>query len=208
MSDGQPDVLIEVKHLDPLPVDIFHVGQCLEKIQLGGSCCDDDTGAPTIEDRTAHVARSPAPQGRSVKKEYLRFTYGKLFDCIRMAIENSGRINDLRNIGSLGDLHHVRSGYRRGNLSPVPMNEVPDFELALDNFNPEEKPMDNSDGKINRREFLQKSAVVAAGNAALSSTALSYSRIAGANDRISLGHIGIGNRGGELDGIVALLKDT
>ena len=68
--------------------------------------------------------------------------------------------------------------------------------------------MDNSDGKINRREFLQRSAVVAAGNAALSSTALSYSRIGGANDRISLGHIGIGNRGGELDGIVALLKDT
>src|SRR5882762_3658324 len=68
--------------------------------------------------------------------------------------------------------------------------------------------MNSSDGKINRREFLQRSAVVAAGNAALSSPALSYSRIAGANDRISLGHIGIGNRGGELDGIVALLKDT
>jgi predicted dehydrogenase len=80
--------------------------------------------------------------------------------------------------------------------------------LALDNFNPEEKPMNSSDGKINRREFLQRGAVVAAGNAALSRTALSYSRIAGANDRISLGHIGIGNRGGELDGIVALLKDT
>src|SRR6266403_207080 len=95
-----------------------------------------------------------------------------------------------------------------GNLSPVPMNEVPDFDLALDNFNPEEKPMNSSDGKINRREFLQRSAVVAAGNAALSSAALSYSRIAGANNRISLGHIGIGNRGGELDGIVALLKDT
>lgn len=67
--------------------------------------------------------------------------------------------------------------------------------------------MDNSDNKLNRREFLQKSAVVAAGSAALSSTALS-SRIAGANDRISLGHIGIGNRGSELDGIVARLKDS
>jgi len=41
----------------------------------------------------------------------------------------------------------------------------------------------------------------------LSSTALSYTRIAGANDRISLGHIGVGNRGSELDGIVASLKD-
>src|SRR6195256_2218881 len=68
--------------------------------------------------------------------------------------------------------------------------------------------MDSSDSKINRREFLQKGAVVAAGGAALSSTAMSYTRIAGANDRISLGHIGIGNRGSELDGIVGLLKVT
>jgi hypothetical protein len=68
--------------------------------------------------------------------------------------------------------------------------------------------MDNSDDKLHRRDFLQKSAVVAAGSAALCSTALSYSRIAGANDRISLGHIGVGNRGSELDGIVARLKDS
>lgn len=68
--------------------------------------------------------------------------------------------------------------------------------------------MDTSDNKLNRREFLHKSAVVAAGSAALSSTSLSYSRIAGANDRISLGHIGIGNRGSELEGIVAHIKDT
>jgi predicted dehydrogenase len=67
--------------------------------------------------------------------------------------------------------------------------------------------MDHSEGKINRRDFLQKGAVVAAGSAALSATALSYTRIAGANDRISLGHIGIGNRGSELDGIVASLKE-
>ena len=68
--------------------------------------------------------------------------------------------------------------------------------------------MGSSNSKINRREFLQRSAVVAAGTAALSSAASSYTRIVGANDRISLGHIGIGNRGGELDGIVGLLKDT
>ena len=67
--------------------------------------------------------------------------------------------------------------------------------------------MDRPDTKINRRKFLQKGAVVAAGSATLSTTALSYARIAGANDRISLGHVGIGNRGRELDGIVALLKD-
>jgi len=68
--------------------------------------------------------------------------------------------------------------------------------------------MNSSDNKLNRREFLQRSAAMAAGSAALSNTALSYTRIAGANDRISLGHIGIGNRGVELDGIVALLKET
>ena len=68
--------------------------------------------------------------------------------------------------------------------------------------------MDSSDGKINRREFLQKGTVVAAGSATLSSAALSYARIVGANDRISLGHIGIGNRGRELDGIVGSLKDA
>src|SRR5215813_632109 len=67
--------------------------------------------------------------------------------------------------------------------------------------------MDNSDSKFNRREFLQKSAAVAAGSAAMNSTVLSYSRISGANDRISLGHVGVGNRGTELDGIVAFLKD-
>ena len=67
--------------------------------------------------------------------------------------------------------------------------------------------MDTSESKVNRRDFLQKSAVVVAGSAALSGTALSYARIAGANDRISLGHIGVGNRGSELDGIVARLKD-
>src|SRR6202521_877665 len=96
----------------------------------------------------------------------------------------------------------------QGDLSPVPTNAGLVFDTALNNFNPEEKPMDSSDSKINRREFLQRSAVVAAGSAALRSTALSYTRIAGGNDPISLGHIGIGDRGGELDGIVALLKDT
>ena len=68
--------------------------------------------------------------------------------------------------------------------------------------------MDAPDNRINRREFLQKGAIVAAGSATLSSTAASYSRIAGANDRISLGHIGIGSRGSELDGIVGTLKDS
>jgi predicted dehydrogenase len=67
--------------------------------------------------------------------------------------------------------------------------------------------MSNSDGKIERRKFLQDGAVVLAGSAALSSTALSYSRIAGANDRIALGHIGIGSRGGELDSMAGQLKD-
>src|SRR5262250_2255527 len=68
--------------------------------------------------------------------------------------------------------------------------------------------MNSEDGKVGRREFLQKTALMATATAATGSSALSYSRIAGANDRISLGHIGVGNRGSELDGIVAHLRDT
>jgi len=54
---------------------------------------------------------------------------------------------------------------------------------------------------VNRRSFLNQ------GAAALAGTALSYSRIQGANERISLGHIGIGSRGSELAWIVSQLKD-
>ena len=67
--------------------------------------------------------------------------------------------------------------------------------------------MENSEAKFNRREFLQKSAV-AAGSAALGNSALSYSRIVGANERIALGHIGVGVRGRELQGMAAELKTS
>jgi len=69
-------------------------------------------------------------------------------------------------------------------------------------------------GKITRRRFLNQATAV---GAALSTapvsprpeaTALSYGRIAGANDRISLAHIGIGSRGSELDWIASRLKDS
>ena len=56
---------------------------------------------------------------------------------------------------------------------------------------------------VGRRSFLGQAgaAVVGAGalGAATRSTALSYGRILGANDRIALGHIGVGNRGRGLD---------
>ena len=55
--------------------------------------------------------------------------------------------------------------------------------------------MEKTIGTMNRRKFLNNTAKVIGGSAALGSSALSYGRIAGANDRISLGHIGIGNRG-------------
>lgn len=63
-----------------------------------------------------------------------------------------------------------------------------------------------SEKRINRRTFLNRTAALAAGTA-LGTTALSYGRILGANDRISLGHIGVGNRGRELDRLAASLKD-
>ena len=61
---------------------------------------------------------------------------------------------------------------------------------------------------INRRAFIGKSAAVIAGSVVLPGTALSYGRIAGANERISLGHIGIGSRGGDLDLIASKLKES
>jgi predicted dehydrogenase len=67
--------------------------------------------------------------------------------------------------------------------------------------------LSDSDLSINRRTFLTTSALVAAG-AAFSNTALSYGRIVGANDRISLCHIGTGSRGGDLDWIVSQLKSS
>ena len=61
---------------------------------------------------------------------------------------------------------------------------------------------DTPSTSIDRRSFLSQSTKMAVG-AAVATTALSYSRILGANDRISLGHIGIGNRGRELDWIAS-----
>jgi predicted dehydrogenase len=61
---------------------------------------------------------------------------------------------------------------------------------------------------INRREFLEKSAAAVAAGAVLPRTALSYSRVLGANDRISLAHVGIGNRGRDLDQIASALKTS
>jgi hypothetical protein len=48
--------------------------------------------------------------------------------------------------------------------------------------------MDRSENKINGREFLQRSVVVAAGSAALSSTALSYTRIRGERSNLAGAH--------------------
>src|SRR5579862_5332628 len=68
--------------------------------------------------------------------------------------------------------------------------------------------MSSSETKVGRREFLQKSALLATATAAAGTSALSYSRIAGSNDRISIGHIGIGSRGSELDRMVAQLSKS
>lgn len=66
--------------------------------------------------------------------------------------------------------------------------------------------MQNSDEKkIDRRTFMQTAGVLA--GSAIASTALSYDRILGANDRIALGHIGIGNRGSGLHTMASTLKD-
>ena len=68
--------------------------------------------------------------------------------------------------------------------------------------------MSDPENTMDRKAFLTKSAVLLAGGTALASSALSYSRIAGANDRISLCHIGNGSRGEELDVIASQLKTS
>jgi len=68
--------------------------------------------------------------------------------------------------------------------------------------------MNKSSSQMNRRAFLENSAAAIAGGVVLPRTALSYENILGANDRISLGHIGIGSRGGDLDLIASKLKDS
>jgi predicted dehydrogenase len=68
--------------------------------------------------------------------------------------------------------------------------------------------MQNSNGKkVDRRAFLNTAAGVVAGTA-FASTALSYDRIIGANDRIALGHIGVGHRGAGLHMMASRLKGT
>jgi len=59
--------------------------------------------------------------------------------------------------------------------------------------------MDHNEG-IGRRSFLLS------GAAAIGASAVSYGRILGANDRISLGQVGVGNRGRELASVVSGLK--
>src|SRR5918911_855353 len=60
---------------------------------------------------------------------------------------------------------------------------------------------DSSDHTFDRRTFLNRTAAAVAGSA------LSYRRILGANDRIALGHVGIGNRGSGLHMMASRLKD-
>jgi predicted dehydrogenase len=60
--------------------------------------------------------------------------------------------------------------------------------------------MESPNPRLSRRTLLMA-------GASLGVSAISYSRIAGANDRISLGHVGVGNRGRELASVAADLKD-
>src|SRR5258708_1879152 len=60
----------------------------------------------------------------------------------------------------------------------------------------------STNDRVSRRRLLL------AGATAITTSALSYGKIIGANDRISLGHIGVGNRGRELASVAASLKES
>ncbi|MGB9469026.1 MAG: Gfo/Idh/MocA family oxidoreductase, partial [Candidatus Acidiferrum sp.] len=68
--------------------------------------------------------------------------------------------------------------------------------------------MSDPKSTMSRKTFLTTSAALLAGGAASANTSLSYSRIAGSNDRISLAHIGNGSRGSDLDLIASQLKTS
>jgi len=63
-----------------------------------------------------------------------------------------------------------------------------------------EKVYTGNETEVPRRTFL------ITGATAIATSALSYGRILGSNERISLGHIGVGNRGRELASVVADLR--
>src|SRR5215470_8110231 len=66
--------------------------------------------------------------------------------------------------------------------------------------------MSKSETKTDRRTFLTRSVELI--GAAVVPSAASYTRILGANDRISLAHIGPGNRGQELAFVISQHKTT
>src|SRR5437867_7003456 len=77
--------------------------------------------------------------------------------------------------------------------------------------------MNHNAKPITRRTFLNRTASLAVGVTTLRATsfgrpapltALSYGRILGSNERISLGHVGSGNRGSGLQYILSQLKDS
>jgi len=77
--------------------------------------------------------------------------------------------------------------------------------------------MNHSPKTITRRTFLNRAALLSAGAPVLGIansippsglTALSQGRILGSNDRIALGHVGIGNRGSGLQFILSQLKSS
>src|ERR1700749_2152716 len=79
------------------------------------------------------------------------------------------------------------------------------------------KSSSQAENTMTRRAFLDRSATAVVGAALLgeaentsaaSLTAASYGRVIGANDRIKLGHVGIGNRGRGLEFILSQLKDS
>ena len=71
----------------------------------------------------------------------------------------------------------------------------------------EAKSSDKSSGskKLSRRDFFARTATVASA-AALTSTAASYKRILGANDRIHIGQIGCSDRAALAASVTCLLN--
>ena len=73
---------------------------------------------------------------------------------------------------------------------------------------PSFRPPEESPAPVAPHNDLSRRSLLLAGPTLLGATAISYARVVGANERIRLGHVGIGNRGRELASVVAGLKST
>src|SRR3954453_20597428 len=104
--------------------------------------------------------------------------------------------------------------YRFVRLLQCSVQTSPDKETAVPFQPPIQEPghaagaslPEELSASITPHNHLSRRSLLLATPTLLGATALSYARVVGANERIRLGHVGVGNRGRELASVVGGLK--